>query len=151
MTIKAKYVHTNLIAKDWRALAGFYEKVFGCKPVPPERRLTGKGMEAGTSIPEVTLRGIHLRLPGCGPEGPTLEIFTYAPQLDSLQRAVNRPGFAHIAFRVDDVRTAYEEVLATGGSPIGEIVTVEVKGRGTVTWCYLADPEGNILELQSWA
>jgi hypothetical protein len=41
MTIKAKYVHTNLIAEDWRALAGFYQEVFGCIPVPPERDFQG--------------------------------------------------------------------------------------------------------------
>src|SRR5678815_5648625 len=29
-----RYVHTNLIARDWRALARFYEDVFGCVPVP---------------------------------------------------------------------------------------------------------------------
>ena len=33
----ARYGHTNLIAADWRALASFYEELFGCVPVPPER------------------------------------------------------------------------------------------------------------------
>ena len=28
----AKYVHTNLIAENWRALASFYEETFGCVP-----------------------------------------------------------------------------------------------------------------------
>jgi predicted enzyme related to lactoylglutathione lyase len=31
-----RYVHTNLIARDWRKLAAFYQLVFGCLPVPPE-------------------------------------------------------------------------------------------------------------------
>jgi predicted enzyme related to lactoylglutathione lyase len=30
----ARYVHTNLIARDWRALAGFYQRVFGCSFCP---------------------------------------------------------------------------------------------------------------------
>jgi predicted enzyme related to lactoylglutathione lyase len=30
-----RYVHTNLIARDWRALAKFYTGVFGCEFVPP--------------------------------------------------------------------------------------------------------------------
>jgi len=30
-----KYTHTNLVARDWRRLADFYIKVFGCTPVPP--------------------------------------------------------------------------------------------------------------------
>jgi predicted enzyme related to lactoylglutathione lyase len=30
-----RYVHTNIVAEDWRRLADFYAKVFGCTPVPP--------------------------------------------------------------------------------------------------------------------
>ena len=29
----ARYGHTNLVANDWRALAKFYQEVFGCVPV----------------------------------------------------------------------------------------------------------------------
>ena len=77
MTLQAKYVHTNLIARDWHALADFYQRVFGCVPVPPERDLSGPLMEAGTGLPGAHLRGMHLRLPGYGDTGPTLEIFNY--------------------------------------------------------------------------
>ena len=77
MTISARYVHTNLIARDWRSLARFYQDVFGCVPVPPERDLSGPEMEAGTGIAGAHLHGIHLRLPGHGDAGPTLEIFSY--------------------------------------------------------------------------
>jgi len=30
-----RYVHTNMIARDWRAPARFYQTLFGCVPVPP--------------------------------------------------------------------------------------------------------------------
>ena len=46
----ARYGHTNLIARDWRALAAFYEGVFGCVPVPPERDYAGTELEAGTGV-----------------------------------------------------------------------------------------------------
>ena len=39
-------------------------------PVPPERDLAGPDMDAGTGIPGAHLRGMHLRLPGRGDEGP---------------------------------------------------------------------------------
>ena len=48
MVISAKYVHTNLIARDWRALSSFYQQVFGCIPVPPERDYQGEKLAAGT-------------------------------------------------------------------------------------------------------
>ena len=71
----ARYVHINLVARDWRRLARFYQDVFGCVPVPPERNLPGAEMEAATGVTRAHLQGMHLRLPGAGLEGPTLEIF----------------------------------------------------------------------------
>jgi predicted enzyme related to lactoylglutathione lyase len=149
--MRAKYVHTNLVAKDWRRLAAFYESLFGCVPVPPERDLSGERLEACTGIPGTRIRGAHLRLPGYGDAGPTLEIFRYDPQLEHSKPAVNRPGFGHIAFEVDDVRVARDAVLAAGGGTVGEIVSVEVPGAGRITVAYVSDPEGNIIELQRWS
>jgi len=152
--LQARYVHTNLIAADWQTLARFYEEDFGCVRVPPERDLFGPAMAAGTGIPAAHLRGVHLRLPGHGEAGPTLEIFTYNGLADGGGRppiAVNRPGLGHLAFSVADVAAAAATVLAAGGQPVGEVVTVAVAGGGRVTWCYVTDPEGNVLELQSWA
>ncbi len=123
MTIQAKYVHTNLIAADWRTLADFYQRVFGCTPVPPERDLKGAALEAGTGIPGATIRGMHLRLPGYGDSGPTVEIFQYNQLADRPTTAVNRPGWGHLAFAVEDVAAARAEVLAAGGQSIGEVVT----------------------------
>lgn len=36
----ARCGHTNLVARDWRQLAGFYIDLVGCVPVPPERHAT---------------------------------------------------------------------------------------------------------------
>ena len=149
MIAGARYVHTNLIARDWRALARFYQNVFGCVPVPPERDYAGAELEAGTGIPGASLRGVHLRLPGYGADGPTLEIFSYSALASEVARAVNRPGFAHLAFAVADVREARDEVLARGGTAVGEIVTLAIADGARVTWCYVADPEGNVIELQA--
>ena len=133
------------------ALARFYQDVLGCVPVPPERDLSGPDMDAGTGIAGAHLRGMHLRLPGRGDDGPTLEIFTYNTLLEGLTTAVNRPGFGHIAFSVDDVVAARDEVLVAGGRPVGEVVTVILSSGARVTWCYVTDPEGNVIELQSWS
>ncbi len=149
--LQARYAHTNLIARDWRALARFYETVFGCVPVPPERDLAGPAMDAGTGLPGAHVRGLHLRLPGHGDQGPTLEVFSYDELADRPATAVNRPGLGHVAFAVGDVAAARDAVLAAGGRPVGEVVTVEVAGGARVTWCYVADPEGNVIELQSWS
>jgi predicted enzyme related to lactoylglutathione lyase len=147
----ARYAHTNLIARDWRALAGFYERLFGCVPVPPERHYAGATLEAGTGVRGSTLDGVHLRLPGHGEEGPTLEIYSYSIPADGPAPAVNRPGLAHLAFEVASVTEAREAVFAAGGRAVGEVVTLTTAAGRRVTWCYVTDPEGNILELQSWS
>jgi predicted enzyme related to lactoylglutathione lyase len=146
----AKYVHTNLIARDWRRLSSFYQHVFGCIPVPPQRRYSGEALEAGTNLSGASLEGEHLRLPGHGPHGPTLEIFQYHAVADALPTAVNRPGFGHIAFEVRNIEKARDAVLANGGEPIGAIVGLQTAAGATVTWCYVTDPEGNVIELQCW-
>ena len=51
----------------------------------------------------------------------------------------------------DSVRDAHDEVLARGGSALGEIVTLTTATGARVTWCYVRDPEGNIIELQAWS
>jgi len=88
MIASAKYAHTNLVARDWRSLARFYQDVFGCEPVPPERDYSGPDLAAGTGIPGAKLRGVHLRLPGHGADGPTLEVFQYSDLAPEVARAV---------------------------------------------------------------
>jgi catechol 2,3-dioxygenase-like lactoylglutathione lyase family enzyme len=149
LSLNARFVHVNLIACNWQALSCFYQQVFGCIPVPPQRDLSGSALEAGTGLPGAHLQGEHLRLPGGCENGPTLEIFSYIEMQSHPAAAVNRPGYGHIAFVVEDVSTALAAVLAAGGSSIGEIVTTRAGSAG-LTWCYAADPEGNILELQAW-
>ncbi len=151
MIQSARYVHTNLIARDWRVLASFYQSLFGCLPIPPERAYSGAELEAGTGVSGATLRGVHLRLPGHGTNGPTLEIYSYSLPAEGPLPAVNRPGLAHLAFEVASVPDARRAVLGAGGKPVGEIVTLTTSAGSRVTWCYVTDPEGNIIELQSWA
>lgn len=151
MTIQAKYVHTNIVARDWQSLARFYQNVLGCLPVLPEREYSGKELDRGTGLNGVTLAGIHLRLPGNGEDGPTLEIFQYSPPGDSRERQIHQPGFGHLAFAVSNVREAQEEVLANGGTKIGEVTGLELPTGARVEWCYVADPEGNGIELQTWS
>lgn len=147
--IKAKYIHTNIISNDWRALAAFYQHTFGCVPVPPERDYRSTDLDALTALVDAHLTGMHLRLPGYGDAGPTLEIFSYDQTEQRNPTALNRLGLGHIAFLVDDVAKAYEAVLAAGGHAIGETVTLITATGTKLCVCYVTDPEGNVIELQS--
>ena len=93
---------------------------------------------------------MHLRLPGFGEDGPTLEMFQYEAMPAHPPVRPNTPGFSHIAFAVDDVAATAREVLVHGGAPVGELTERVVPGAGVITFRYVADPEGNIIELQHW-
>ena len=147
----ARFGHVNVTAHDWRRLAAFYTDVFGCELVPPERDIRSADLDAATGLRDAHLTGAHLRLPGHGDGGPTLEIFQY-DELDGHPGArVDRPGWGHVAFQVPDVTAAVEAVVAGGGARFGEIVAMQTRDGRRVTWVYTTDPDGNIVELQAWS
>lgn len=148
--MKTRYKHTNIIAKDWRKLARFYQDVFDCILIPPERDLSGPWLDKGTGVKGAFLSGAHLLLPGHGESGPTLEVLQYSRNEPRPATASNREGITHLAFEVEDVEQATAKVLEHGGSKVGDVTSSTVKGVGVITFVYLADPEGNIVELQSW-
>ena len=86
MSISATYAHTNLIAEDWRALARFYQDVFGCFPVR-EVDFQGGGLGAGVRIARAHLRGVHLRLPG---HGEAARPSRFSPTIDCSAAATRR-------------------------------------------------------------
>lgn len=147
----ARFGHVNVTGRDWRRLASFYGEVFGLKPVPPERDYRGADLERATRVPDAHLTGAHLRLPGHGATGPTLEIYQYDKVEAPGQPRVDRSGWGHVAFQVPDVSAALDAVASAGGARFGDIVTLTTSDGRHVTWCYAADPEGNLIELQAWS
>jgi hypothetical protein len=91
--VPIRYAHTNLIAHDWEKLAVFYVRVFGCTPVEPKRDQRGEWLERDTGVANAHIRGQHLRLPGYGSDGPTLEIFSYDDVVAKAEPVANRAGF----------------------------------------------------------
>jgi catechol 2,3-dioxygenase-like lactoylglutathione lyase family enzyme len=145
-----KFAHTNIITDNWKILADFYIKVFDCKPLYPERDLSGNWLDKATSISNAHFTGIHLALPGYEENSPTLEIFQYDKNENNLTALPNRKGFGHIAFKVDNVQEILDRLLFHGGSQVGEIVETEIKNAGSITFVYARDIDGNIIELQNW-
>jgi len=145
-----RFAHTNIISTNWRELATFYVKTFGCTIIPPIRKQSGDWLDSGTGLKNAQLEGAHLLLPGYGDTGPTLEIYQYQHIEHQDAVAPNKRGFGHIAFEVEDVQQVLSELIANGGQPFGEITRKEVHGVGELTFIYARDPEGNLIELQQW-
>lgn len=145
-----RYVHTNIIAKDYQKLIDFYKKVFGCQSIGETRNLKGGWLDQLTGLENSHIIGEHLALPGYDENPPTLEIFSYMQMSGETSHKINNYGFAHIAFKVDDVETTLENILLEGGSTVGEVVYTRYEDGRQAAFVYAADPEGNILELQNW-
>lgn len=64
--------------------------------------------------------------------------------------SINPFGFGHIAFAVDDVDACLAKLIEHGGSTVGETVRGTVDGVGAIHLVYAKDPEGNIIEIQTW-
>lgn len=149
-----RYVHTNLIARDCKKLIDFYKEVLGCRSIGERRDLRGEWLDKLTGLPNAHIFGEHLCLPGYSADHPTLEIFSYdsSDRTDSGEKhRINTRGLAHLAFEVDDVEALLEKVLAAGGGQLGELVHAAYEDGRRAVFVYATDPEGNILELQSWS
>ncbi|MGV8890083.1 MAG: VOC family protein [Pseudomonas sp.] len=145
-----KYTHTNLIASDWKKIARFYSDVFGCEQVGPVRYLSGVNVSGGTGVENAQLEGVHLQLPGYGPEGPTLEIFQYIENREREVAYANSKGLTHLAFEVSNIDDTCSKVIRAGGWMLGKLVSQVIDGVGVCTFVYVRDPDRNIIEVQMW-
>lgn len=137
-----KYLHTNIVAKDWKKLSAFYQKVFGCKPLDPPRNYPGGWIEEVVGVEGAHVEGEHIELPGYGEDGPTLEIFSYSTPAEQGPLNVYDYGFAHICFEVDDVAEVLKKIMDEGGS-VQSTFSNPMEQRCV----YAKDPEGNIIEI----
>jgi predicted enzyme related to lactoylglutathione lyase len=145
-----RFAHTNIAARNWKLLSEFYIKVFDCKIKPPERRLSGAWLDRATALHDASLEGVHLLLPGHGDGGPTLEIFSYQTMHAGNPIMANHIGLTHIAFEVDDVDQTLGDAIKNGGQLLGVVTEKTIDGVGVLKFVYFRDPEGNIVEIQSW-
>ena len=145
-----RFAHTNIAAKSWRALADFYIRVFECSIKPPQRNLSGDWLDRATGLKNACLEGVHLILPGYGANAPTLEIFTYTDMHTREPLMANHTGYTHIAFEVEDVDAIFKRALSLGAEELGRPIEKVIENVGVLKFVYLRDPEGNIIEIQSW-
>lgn len=145
-----RFAHVNIVSTDWKSLSDFYIKTFNCKLVPPVRNQSGIWLDKGTGLKNARLQGAHLLLPGYDKNGPTLEIYQYRLLNDQGKKSPNTKGYGHIAFEVNNVTEVLNNLIKNGGRKSGEISKRDAEGVGILTFIYARDPEGNLIELQSW-
>ena len=97
------------------------------------------------TLDEVGLRGVMLR----SPNGYRIELLHRAGNVAGLQaanpaEAALTRGFGHIALDVPDVDAAHAQLLAGGAA---DRMTPRPSPEPGVRMAYVADPEGNLIEL----
>jgi len=122
-----RFHHVGISVTDLDASIRFYTEHFGCAL---ERRFTKDDWNGEAAI---------LR---CGDVRLELFWFRDSKAARDDQADLKVAGIKHLAFAVDDVRKAYEELKAKG-------VDIDPPRKGTTctAFAFLHDPSGNSIEL----
>lgn len=123
--------HAGLSVADLDAGAAFYGAAFGFTP------------EFEFTLGEI--RGAMLRLP----DGGRLELFEHPGSAGGLRAesplaALATRGYGHVALGAPDIDALFERAIAAGAR---ERVSPRPSPEPGVRFAFLADPEGNLVEL----
>jgi catechol 2,3-dioxygenase-like lactoylglutathione lyase family enzyme len=124
--------HIGLSVTDLDAAAVFYESAFGFTSEFPFELPGG-------------IRGLMMR----APQGHRIELFQ-APDAgpgitaETPLEALGTRGFGHFALAATDIGPVYESALAAGARAV---VSPSPSPEPGVRFAFLADPEGNLVEL----
>jgi lactoylglutathione lyase len=132
--VSARFDHVGLTVADLAAAASWYCDVFGLV-----RELAVRVEALDLSI-EMLIHSGH---------GYRIELL-HRPGSVSPGKPVNpaeaalREGYGHVAFDVTDLDAAYERAVARGARPV---MPPGPSPEAGVRMAFLADPEGNLVEL----
>ncbi len=143
------YFHFSFTVSNLERSIAFYRDVVGMKLVhtmvhdQPYTSVQVGFKDALLKVALFTIEGI--------PEsrsGHLLELIEYVnPRGEPTDTTTNRPGAAHLAFQVDDLRAAYERMKALGVRFKSEPVRITA-GRNEGGWTvYFLDPDNITLEM----
>jgi len=129
----ARFDHVGISVADLPAATDWYCRVFGLTT------------ENEFSVPGTDLRGIMLR----HDTGYRIELLHRPGSVPGIEpgnpvAAAGTRGYGHICLRVEDVEGEYERLLAAGASPRKPPAPSPRPGG---RFAFVADPEGNLIEL----
>jgi catechol 2,3-dioxygenase-like lactoylglutathione lyase family enzyme len=140
--------HTRFTVSDIERSVSFYRDLLGLKLI---RRQTGTApyLAAVTGFEGVRL---EIALLQSQDGGSMLELLQYVSHpAEPTDRATNRPGNAHLCFRVEDIRAACAELHRHGVRLISEPTEITAGAHRGGWAVYLRDPDGLIVELYQGA
>jgi catechol 2,3-dioxygenase-like lactoylglutathione lyase family enzyme len=109
----------------------------------------GEWLDRAVNLKNAEINSIELTLPGYDEGYPYLEIFSYSDITLRESWSSNTTGYSHLSFEVEDVDLIYNKAILNGAQKYGELTKKEFKS-GTLTFVYIKDPDGNIIEIENW-
>jgi catechol 2,3-dioxygenase-like lactoylglutathione lyase family enzyme len=136
-----RLTHIGLCVRDIGRAAEFYCTALGFVEVGRMR------VDDAASARLLDVAGLVLDLVYLQRDGVRLELLGYdSPGTVGEEglRPMNRLGFTHLSFRVDDLDSILDTIIANGGRMLqNRTVTFAGGNRGVMA----TDPDGNLLEL----
>ncbi len=125
--------HVGLNVSDLDRAVAWYSEAFGLTSAKP------------FAVEPLNLRGVFLT----NEDGFAIELLERTGsqpglQPDSVPTALLTWGFSHLCFRVAEVEPVHQKLLAMGAK---EIMSVRPAPEPGVIMSYVADPDGNLIEI----
>ena len=136
--------HIGITVTDLDRSVAFYKDVLGMQ-LESQDEMSGEFISRVVGVP-----GTHIKCAYLSADDLTLELFQYLAPTGGKQQASLRPidvGNYHLAFLVDDMKEAYQELTSKGvkfADAPQYVPEGPDKGLGAI---YFYDPDGITLEL----
>lgn len=140
----AAYSHVAIVVTDIDVSQAFYTAVFGFRPA--RGRFLGEGPDLALimGVERPRIEGLFMTC-----DGFVIELLRYVDDdTPPAPTPPTRPGYRHLSFIVADVAATMDAALANGGSARAESrVAIEMGSGAPVVFGFVADPDGNSIEL----
>ncbi|MEW6300988.1 MAG: VOC family protein [Thermodesulfobacteriota bacterium] len=140
--------HVNICVRDMERSIRFYESL-GFKKVN-DFTLDDPNVGDALGLKAKKLRGVFMRL-GDDPNAPVLDLvqFIDPPPQGQPYPTLNNIGICRIAFTVENIDQAYEQLKAKGVEFVAPLKKIAGPGGATIGVVCFKDPDGTVLELLS--
>lgn len=136
--------HTSFTVSNLDRSLEFYINLLGCELVG-RRDITNQYFRDIVGFPDCVVRAAWLRIPGSDHK---LELFEYVkPRGIVADTRTNNPGSSHIAFYVNDLHAAYEELKSKCAQFRSRPIYIDAGASNGGHALYLLDPDGITVEL----
>ncbi len=136
--VRARSHHHAILVSDLAAAVDFYASAFGARLLFGPLELRGRAAAEILDGP----RGLCFRLAMLGLQSGGIELFELCGD-EVPAWSLERGRLPHLALEVESLADAMARVVAAGGRPLFD----RPQPFGQTAMIYVADPDGNVVEL----